>query len=276
MKAHHPFLTGPRPACRRFPAVHPCKQTPAPLPTSGQASARLARGFTLLEVLLAVAIFSLVLVAIHMVFYGAVRLRNISVERVEARLPLEQALTIMKRDLANIVLPGGTLSGELQTTATSALGDQTTPSLLNQNSSVPGQSSPAFYTASGILDPVAPWGEVARVQYFLADPLDQAPGKELFRSVTRNLLPTLYDEPDHQFLMGGLESLFFYFFDGTQWREYWDSTAEPDKLPRAVKIELQLASGETDRSPRKPLELIVPLLVRAGTNDSAQPEGGGL
>jgi type II secretion system protein J len=237
---------------------------------------RRSRAFTLLEVLLAVAIFSLVLVAIHMVFYGAIRLRNITTEAVESKLPLQQALSIIKRDLANVVLPGENLFGQLQTTATSgALSGQET-SLLPLASSVPGQSSPAFYTASGILNDAAPWGEVARVQFFLADSTNDTPGKDLFRSVTRNLLPTLQDEPENQFLLSGLESLFFFFFDGTQWREYWDSTAEPGKLPLAIKVELLLSHEQTGHAQRKPLELIVPLMAQAATNEIAGVEGGGL
>ena len=47
----------------------------------GAASSREGRGlraFTLIEVLLAVTIFAIVLTAIHMVFYGAIRLREVN------------------------------------------------------------------------------------------------------------------------------------------------------------------------------------------------------
>jgi type II secretion system protein J len=244
---------------------HPGHATAAPA-GSGQA-------FTLLEVLLAVAIFSVVLIAIHFVFYSAIRLRNVTTEAIESKLPLQQTMAIIKRDLSNIVLPGGTLSGELQTTATSgALSGRNTS--LTDMSSVPGQSSPAFHTACGVLNDLAPWSELTRVQYFLADPTNNTTGKDLFRSVTRNLLPTLADEPEVQFLMSGIESVYFYFFDGTQWRDYWDSASETAKLPQAIKIELLPAFEEARQVRREPLTLVVPLMVQASTNETAQAEGG--
>jgi hypothetical protein len=39
---------------------------------------------------------------------------------LDASLPLQQTLAILKRDLANLVPPGGTLCGELQTTPSSS------------------------------------------------------------------------------------------------------------------------------------------------------------
>ena len=88
----------------------------ASLPTQ-----RRRRAFTLLEVLIAVVIFAIVLAAINAVFYGALRLRNKATEALKNALPMQQALATIKRDLANIVVPGGMLSGMLQTTATSDL-----------------------------------------------------------------------------------------------------------------------------------------------------------
>ena len=50
-------------------------------------------GFTLLELLLAVAAFALVLAAINGVFYGALRLRNKTVAGFDDSLPLQPAAT---------------------------------------------------------------------------------------------------------------------------------------------------------------------------------------
>jgi type II secretion system protein J len=237
---------------------------------------RQERAFTLIEVLLAMAVFAIVLAAIHMVFYGGLRLRNRSAEAIEKALPLEHTIAVMQRDLANLVLTGGTLFGELQTTPMeSALSTNALDSMIPDAVSVPGQSSPGFFTTSGLLDEIEPWGEVQRVSYFLAEPTNSSAGLELFRSVTRNLLPVLPDEPDHQFLMGGLESLAFYYYDGTQWLEYWDSTSATNKLPCAIKVELQLVREPGDRSPRLPVEIVVPVVVRAGTNEIAQTEEEG-
>src|SRR5437763_10545402 len=70
-------------------------------------SGKHAAGFTLLELLIAVAIFAVVLAAINGVFYGAMRLQRSSSRSVEESLPIQQALAIIKRDLQGLVAPGG-------------------------------------------------------------------------------------------------------------------------------------------------------------------------
>src|SRR6185436_9077843 len=60
------------------------------------------RAFTLLELLLAVLVFSIVLGAIHVVFFSAFKLRNKTADAIERSLPLQQTLVIIKRDLANL------------------------------------------------------------------------------------------------------------------------------------------------------------------------------
>jgi general secretion pathway protein J len=239
-----------------------------------------APGFTLLEVLLAVSIFSIVLLAIHLVFYGAVRLRNKTAAEIEGALPLQQTFTLLRRDLSNLVLPGGILLGALQTTPTTGLQlGQTGPApLATLAGDLPGQSSPDFYTTTAAIDDAYPWGEVQRVSYFLADSTNQTIGRDLFRSVTRNLLPTLEEQPEEQWLMAGVESIFFYYYDGQRWADTWDSATQTNQLPGAIKVAIQLASTETvlstGLSSRAPIELVVPILVRAGTNQTQQTGGG--
>jgi prepilin-type N-terminal cleavage/methylation domain-containing protein len=150
------------------------------------------RAFTLIEVMLAVVIFSIVLVAINSVFYGAVRLRNQTTEAIQRAVPLQQTVATIKRDLANIVMPGGTFFGDLITAQSSTSSTSAQTNLLNMmnpvNDVVPGQSGPAFYTSVGSLGEELPWGNMERVSYYLAPPTNNTPGRDLIRSVTRNLL----------------------------------------------------------------------------------------
>jgi prepilin-type N-terminal cleavage/methylation domain-containing protein len=237
-------------------------------------------GFTLMEVLLAVGIFSIVLLAIHLVFYGAVRLRNKTTAEIESALPLQHTLALLHRDLSNLVLPGGVLSGELQSTPTTGtqLGQAGPAPLATQAANLPGQSSPDFYTATAVLDDTYPWAEIQRVSYFLANPTNQTVGRDLFRSVSRNLLPVLEETPEEQWMMSGVQSILFYFYDGQQWRDTWDSTTETNALPGAIKVAIQLASADgiptSGPSAPAPIELVVPILVRAGTNQTQQASGG--
>jgi len=221
------------------------------------------RGFTLLEVLIATVAFAIVLAAINAVFYGALRLRNKTVQSIEESLPLRHALITIKRDLANLVLPGGALSGSLQTT-----------SITN---TVAGQASPEFFTASGSIDETSPWADVQKVSYALVPSNDRRAGLDLIRAVTRNLLPAgRMEVPAQQWLLSGVQTIGFAYFDGNQWRAWWDSTgADPtsgqtNAIPQAIKVQIQLASQEA-AGRLSPVELVVPIMVQAS---AGQTSGG--
>jgi type II secretion system protein J len=236
-----------------------------------RSDCRRARAFTLLEVLVAVTVFAIVLAAVNTVLYGALRLRNRATESLEQGLPGQQALAVIQRDLANLVVPGGTLSGVLQTSSITNL--------------VGGQSSPDFYTTTGLIDETSPWAEIQKVSYILVDSTNRtAAGRDLIRAVTRNLLPaTLEEPPAQQWLMSGVQGLSFYYYDGTQWRDSWDSTV-PDAvtgltntLPQAIKVQIQTAPEQTGRAfsaMAAPIELVVPVVIQARTNKSQTTEGG--
>ncbi|MEQ2007136.1 MAG: type II secretion system protein GspJ [Limisphaerales bacterium] len=241
--------------------------------------------FTLLELLIAVVAFAIVLAAINGVFYSGLKLRNRSAASLEKSLPLTQALTILKRDLASIAPPSTNstkLIGELQSSPTGTSGSQPQfGSLAGATGGMSGQSaqvSPDFYTLSGLLDSESPWPNVQKVAYLLVDSTNRnALGKDLVRAVTRNLLPSgsIEEEPVEQLLLTDVADVLFFFYDGTDWQETWDSTAdETKKLPRAIKVQLQMAS-EDRASQQPPIELVVPLTVEASTNTTAQSSGGG-
>lgn len=224
-------------------------------------SRRASLGFTLIEVILALAIAAVVLVAVNGLFYSALRLRERSLDAFEAAQPLQRTLAILQQDLANLVPPGGTLGGVLQTTPT--------------NTAVrPGLASPEFRTATGRVDDTAPWAEVQKVSYLLADPAttstNRGQGRALIRSVVRNLLPSGMDEYDDQWLMEGVESLNFSFYDGTQWWTTWDSSSQTPPFPLAIKVELQPAATTRYGDLPDLVELVVPLLVEAQTNQTSQ------
>lgn len=216
----------------------------------------IARAFTLVEMLIAISIFSILLVAIHTVLYTALRLRNTAVDSLEASLPLEQALNVIQHDLSNVVTAtNGVFLGPLQTT--------------NPTNTLPDQIGPDFYTTGGELDGVVPWGNIEKIDYLLSQPTNgnRGPGRDLIRAVTRNLLPvTQPPQPDEKHaILSGVQNLTFLYYDGTTWQPSWDTTQQTN-LPTAIKVQIQMAAQPGVPVRTQPLELVVPVDVLLSTN----------
>src|SRR5579872_7111797 len=70
--------------------------------------------FTLVEVILAMAICAIVLVAINAVFATAIRLRNRTSAGIDESLPVERTLEMLRHDLQGAVGPRGFLAGDFK------------------------------------------------------------------------------------------------------------------------------------------------------------------
>jgi type II secretion system protein J len=228
------------------------------------------RAFTLLEVLIATLIFAVVLAAMNAAFYSALRLRSTTTRLVEESLPLQHACALMKADLRGALAPGGTLAGAFTGLAQTA-----------------GENQLTFSTTTGVLDPSQPWGgqlqpetfvnrtteaepwaDVQQVSYYLRQPGDLAlsSGKDLVRAVTRNPLAPVQLEVVEQVLLSGVAALQFSYYDGTAWRDSWDSTTSDPLVPLAVKARIELAATNRLPDAKAPLELLAMLVMQPSTN----------
>ena len=221
--------------------------------TSGGAQ----RAFTLLELLLATAVGAVVLLAINTTFFGALRLHNTTHERIDRDLTVERSLGIIRRDLAGIMLPGGTLTGQLQSSnfsspTTGSYGDRVTPDL---------------FTNSGKIDGWNPFSEVQMVTYYLAPGTSTTGGKNLVRVVTRNLLPVQDTAPEETVLLEGVNAATLQFYDRNAWTDTWDSEAT-STLPGGFKFSLTMEARDASQQAPAPIELIVPIVVTTTTSQT--------
>src|SRR5690606_3390965 len=133
-------------------------------------------------------------------------------------------------------------------------------------------SGPMFYCSSGLVDETTPWPEIQRVSYGLVDSTNRHQGMDLVRYADRNLLAITPEPPLPQLLLHSVRSIVFSFHDGSQWREYWDSTVEGPSLPLGIRVEIQLEPDlEDPMAPLpEPLRLVVPVLVSGPTNITAE------
>ena len=211
------------------------------------------RAFTLIEILLAVVIFGLVLAAINTVFYSALRLRKSSTDALERSLPAQQAFEIIRKDLQGMALPGGTIAGSFQVGVAST--------------NMVEQGATQFSTTTGTLTEFVAGGAVQRVTYALREPEVRTSigGRDLVRTVTRNPLATMADDTPEQFLLSDVQQIQFSFWDGTQWRNTWDSAADTNNVPRGIRVEIAIAP-DLDRHTNAPIQIVVPIMVQASTN----------
>lgn len=233
------------------------------------------RAFTLIELLLAVMIFAIVLMAINTVFYSGLRLERATTRALDERVSLNQALALLRRDLQGAVPPSsnGVVVCDFRcgrTIGSSSMGG----SSLGSGSLGSSQGGALeFCTTTGAIRADAPWGDLQRVRYELVSPADRsARGLDLVRTVTRNLLPTTTEDLDTQWLMGNIESIEFLAYDGTSWRDSWDTSMGDVGLPVAVRADIMLANTNqvgSSSATGEPLELLVPLTIQARTNTAS-------
>lgn len=223
-------------------------------------NSRSRAAFTLIELILSIAIMAVVLVAVNAAFYSAMRLHESTTAAVDNSLPIQQSLEMLRRDLQGAVPPSetGILAGSFKAGAVNSLG-----------SSLPVAIE--FNTTTGIPRDNEPWGEVQRVSYGLRPSPDRtAVGQDLYRSVTRNLLADVPPQPDDQWMMGGVDSIEFSCYDGIQWRNDWDTTVTDTNLPGAVRVRILLANA--DRSTPRPIEMVVPIESQSRSNQVSTTE----
>jgi type II secretory pathway component PulJ len=215
--------------------------------------------FTLIEMILAVGVTAIVLVAVNAVFFTALHLRDTTQALVDAEVPLDTTSTILRRDLQCVMTPktNGIMSGDFK------VGNITSPGI-----GLPVAME--IYTATGSLSDTQPWGDVQKVTYALRAPTDSSqPGKDLIRSVTRNILSTGTVDVDDQWMMGGVDNLKISCYDGAEWLDNWDTTdltSSTTNLPLAVRVEIQLAGQNNGNGRPAPIQFLVPIDSLSRTN----------
>jgi type II secretion system protein J len=215
--------------------------------------------FTLIEMVLAIGVAAMVLIAINTALFAALRLRNATTDVVDTATPIDQAVTFIRRDLQCVVTPtNGTskiLSGDFRAGNVSSPG-------------VPEPVAIEMFTATGALSANAPWADIQRVTYELKQPTDRnAVGKDLVRSVVRNLLTMTTPEVQDQLMLSGVQTIKFTCFDGAQWQETWDTTGLTStytNLPLAVRVDIQMAGNNSASA--QPIEMVVPIDAQTRTN----------
>ena len=231
------------------------------------------RAFTLIELLLAVSIFAVVMAAINTVLFSAMHLHKSASAAVEVMRAPDRAITILRRDLANTVPPGGLMApwfisgvvpANIPTNGLSGQGNGqwglgssgvgNLGTLGNQNVLM------EFYSNVGQPNDDLPWGDIVKVDYMLQPTVDPnyANSQDLVRVVMHNPLAAVSETPDQLTILSGVQNVVFSFFDGTNYFNTWDSTIASN-APMLVKVEIDRSPELNSRRQPTPIIFSVPI-----------------
>lgn len=175
------------------------------------------RGFTLLELLVALSIFSVIAVMAYGGLGTVLNQSALTEENAETLAVLQKTYLVMQRDIEQAVPRAirGQFGGEL----------------------APMTGAPMFtFTRGGWRNPLNhPRSTLQRVGYTLEE-------KQLIRHTWAVLDRAQDSEPRHQELLTEIDSIQVRFLDEeNDWKEQWppDQVAEAPGLPRAVEIMLE-------------------------------------
>ena len=178
------------------------------------------RGFTLLEVLIAIAIFSVVSLASFTIFDTVLRGDENSKIRSDRQNELQRAFLLMERDFTQIAKRSMRVNGEapsnsfLQTSDDSFLADEQAIAFVRNG-----------WTNPGLL---LPRSDMQRVAYRVVD--------ETLQRLHYNFVDAVVgQEPKIRPLISQVTNLTFEFYDGSKWQDKWSGST----LPQAIAIEIE-------------------------------------
>ncbi len=236
-------------------------------------------GFTLIEVLLASLAGAMILASVYGVFTGAVKTRDKATERAHAAQLRERAERVLRTDLANAYISGGTLGSALE-------GSERGP-----ESRFPGFLR--FTTTTGKDSENEIRGDVQQVSYYVVEDPDN-PNQEagmLVRAIDRTLLARVRENAREEDLLPNVASFEVSFFDGSNWTDTWNYTPiatgttvltttgtnsssssaarSSSLLPEAIRVRItQVASSDKIPTP-PPMEILVPLEAQPFTSGTS-------
>jgi prepilin-type N-terminal cleavage/methylation domain-containing protein len=224
-------------------------------------------GFTLMEVVLAMLLVSLLAYSLYSAMHIAIVARRSAVSAVEPVRAVVIAADLMRQDLESVMPPVGIYAGQfLGTHVTGQGGDNDSLQFFSMGEDVAAVQRQKELVAQAMQQPTGqslqqddPLAEGFR-KVELAVRSDVNP-PVLVRRVQRNLEPSGDPKVEEEIICRDVRSFSLRYFDGTNWQTDWDSTVMGDVLPLSVAMTVELndpANPPPARSSRR-VTRIIPL-----------------
>lgn len=197
---------------------------------------RNASGFTLLEMLVAIAMVAIITASLYSALYVGFRAQRSATRAVEPARAATLTLQLMEQDIEGAMSSTGILAGQF-------LGSDAT--------GLDGADGLAFYSSANVPTAGESGSDSRHVEFLVAaDVDDQRPA--LYRRVTSNLLPSNAPMIREQVLCRNVRAFSLRYFDGTQWLDSWDSAGQGDLLPLGVEVQIEFTLSNVDPNELEP------------------------
>lgn len=190
------------------------------------------RGFTLLELLVAMTIMSIIGLSLYTSLNLAFRVRDSAEAAVEKVRALEIGMLFIEEELMSALPPSGILAGAFEGENGTGTGGDDADTL-------------SFFSSDNVPEEDEFACDIRKVEIGVAT-RDGSDEKVLVRGITTNLLSPKTLDPDEEILCGDIAALNFRYYDGSDWQNDWDSDENDNTLPEAVEITVTLAAGDSD------------------------------
>jgi len=177
------------------------------------------RGFTLLEVLIAIAIFSIISLSSFTIFDTVLKGDETAKKRSERQNELQRAFLLIERDLTQIARRSVRLNGEAPITQR----------IQSSEDNFASEEQAIAFVRHGWTNPglLLPRSDMQAVAYRLVE--------ETLERLHFNFVDAVVgEEPKVRPLISDVTELAFEYYDGKQWTDTWAG----NKLPQGIAIEV--------------------------------------
>jgi prepilin-type N-terminal cleavage/methylation domain-containing protein len=205
------------------------------------------KGFTLLEMLVAMTLMSILAASLYASLHAAFKARDSALAAVGPAREAGLAMDLVCRDIESALPPTGILAGEFAGTDSQDATGHDADTLLFYAALTDGEGervgTDSRYGASGdagtlLMHSAFANGEQVQVGCDVKRTEFTCSSDGLVRVVTANLLSPEQVEPPGEIICRNVSGINFRYFDGSDWFDEWDSSAKDNALPLAVEVTL--------------------------------------
>jgi prepilin-type N-terminal cleavage/methylation domain-containing protein len=218
-------------------------------------TSRCRRGFTLLELILAMGVVVALSAAMYASMAVAVRAKRSAEAAVGPSRAAAIAAEVVAQDLASALPPNGVLAGPFYGTT----------------------GAVEFYSSAEDAPPTPERTDVLAegIRRVRLEVSSETSPPSLVRRVERNLLSEVQQTPADEVLCRDVRAFAIRYFDGTSWLEQWDSTTTDNTLPAAVELALTLPVGASRPGETYNLRRVITLSCGGSTLATTSSTTGG-